>query len=312
MTGLLRAEVRRLTSRRLARYVAIAVFAITILTLGRIFLTSARDIDPRLQQIAAQQAEQDRIFCEEAKQRGEIDDAADCATPIGAYFDDPRLHARTALPGGVKTVAVVVGVLALVLGASYVGADWHIGTMQALLFWEPRRGRVMAAKAVALLGVVAAFSVVFHLVVYTGLYLIGATRGTTDGVTGGLHLSNLLTAGRGLVFGAVMALVGYAIAGLARNTVAALVAAFVYVVAVENAVRGLRPGWQRYLLTENTVALLNKRMDVAPASAKQLVDFSGEQAQYVLTSGRAALTLALYVGLLVGAFYLSFTRRDVT
>ena len=58
----------------------------------------------------------------------------------------PRRGAR-ATPG--SAVAVVVGLIALLLGTTFVGHDWNTGSMSNQLLFETRRLRVWAAKALA-------------------------------------------------------------------------------------------------------------------------------------------------------------------
>ena len=315
MISLLRAELRRFTARRLMRLLALLTFVLLVIVLGRVAMVSHRpdaaDIARRNEALQQESVRQ----CEEAKQRGDAPPDLDCLQFADGQFyaPDPRLHARTALPGGVDAIAVTVALLAFVAGASFVGAEWHSGTMQALLFWEPRRGRVLLAKGAALVVGTVAFLFVLQAVTYAGVALIAATRGTTEGVTSGLHQANVLTVLRSAVMVSFVALFAFALAGLARITAAALGVAFVYFAIIENLVRGLRPGWQRFLMSENFAAIVNKKTQVAPASARRFSDMFFEEPQmYTLTAGRAVLTVGIYLALLLGAFYLFFTRRDVT
>lgn len=318
MISLLRSEIRRLTSRRVARITALIVLGITLLTLGRVFMVSSKDAGPELAKATAQAAA-DRAQCEafrqNAQQQQELQfpDGFDCEEITASnYFNDPRLNGRDALSNGTKAVAVGVAIFAFAVAASFVGADWGAGTMQALLFWEPRRGRVLLAKGLALVAVVVAFLLFLEVVVYAALWLTAITRGTTEGMTAGLHNANVLTVLRGAVVVSVSALFGYAVAGLARHSGAALAGGFVYFVIVENLVRGLRPGWQRYLVGENFSAIVNKQTPVIRANADSLFTDEGLRLVYNLTGVRGAATLGLYLAVLLGAFYLSFTRRDVT
>jgi ABC-type transport system involved in multi-copper enzyme maturation permease subunit len=306
--SLIRSEVRRLTSRRLVRVLGALALVVVVLTLGRAFLTSSRDLGPEYQQ-AVEQADRFRRECETNPEQF----GGDCAQIVPEHFyNDPRVHARDALPDGVKAVAVGTAIVAFVVGASYVGADWAAGTLPALLFWEPRRTRVLLAKAAALVTVVFGFLLALEAFVYGVTYLTAATRGTTDGVTSGFHTANVLTGLRGAVIVSVTALVGYAVAGLARHTGAALGAAFVYFAIVENLIRGLRPGWQRFLVAENLASIMEKRVDVAPARARDIIDAAFGPDRFILTGVRGTVTLAIYLAILLGAFYVVFTRRDVT
>jgi ABC-type transport system involved in multi-copper enzyme maturation permease subunit len=330
--GLLVSEVRRLTARRMARILAVAALVVIVLVEGKAFLSSNRDLAAARRRAAANagvldvKGERFRLECESLKASDQLPPDLDCASPQAVelvqgrvelpteadFFQDPRLHAAEHLPGGARAVTVGVAIIGFVVGASYVGADWHAGTMQALLFWEPRRARVLLAKALALVGVVVAFAAVLQVLVYGATYLTAATRGTTEGVTGGLQMSVLLTVLRGMAVVSVTSLLGFGVAGLARVTAASLGVAFVYFVILENLIRGLRPGWQRYLFSENVSAVLLKKLQVSPAHRTRGEIFGGEELFYQLTGVRGAVTLAVYLGLLLGAFYVTFARRDVT
>lgn len=315
MISLLRAEIRRFAARRLMRVLAAGALVLLVLILGRVAMVHSntfRQVD------GVQQQEQARAECERAKAQGHAPPDFDCDRivfePGPGFVDDDRLHARTALGAAALGVAIAVGLLAFVAAASFVGADWHHGTMQALLFWEPRRGRVLFAKGAAAVAVPVAFLLVMEAVAYGLTYVIAATRGTTAGATSGLHTANLLLVLRGAVFVGVVALLGYAIAGLARITGAALGAAFVYFAILENVVMAFRPGWERYLVSRNVSAILAKEVPVQPAGRRALFDESGFpfDNMYTLTGVRGAVTLAIYLAILLGAYYLVFTRRDVT
>jgi hypothetical protein len=147
--------------------------------------------------------------------------------------------------------------------------------------------------------------------VYGADQLIGATRGTTEGLTAGLQMSALLTVARGMLIVSATALLGFAIAGLARVTAAALGFAFGYFVIVENLIKFLRPGWERFLFSPNINAVLLLKQDVAPAHAKRL-HIEGLDMGYTLHAVRGTITLAVYLAVLVGLFAWTFRRRDVT
>ena len=320
MISLVRSEITRLTSRRVARVTALVILAIIVLTLGRLFLVSSNDAGPELAKAEAAAAAQ-RAQCEFAQQaaqngqfEGEVGPEGFQCDQITAsdFFNDPRLVARDALRDGTKAVAVGVAIFAFAIGASYVGADWGAGTMQALLFWETRRGRVLFAKAAALVSVLVAFVAFATVIVYAGLWLIALTRGTTEGATGGFHVANVLTMLRGALLVSFTGLFGFAVAGLARHSGASLFGGFVYFVIVENLLRGLRPQWERWLLAENFSAVLNKRTPLFLEQAVSGIDELGRRDVYMLSGVRGSVMLGFYLALLLGAFYLAFTRRDVT
>jgi ABC-2 type transport system permease protein len=331
VTGLLRAELRRLYSRRLVRVlVALALLLILIVEV-RAFFVSNRDLDAAHRRAAAEaqraQNGDNGLFavqaCERARAAGRLPPDAQCPTvedfrnqePQNPddYFQDPRFHSAKYLRDGARAVAGGMAMLAFIIGASFVGAEWHAGTMQALLLWESRRIRVVVAKAAALVLGLVAVTAALQAVVYGADLLIGATRGTTAGLTSGLHMSALLTVARGMLIVSATALLGFAIAGLARVTAAALGFAFGYFVIVENLIRFLRPGWERFLFTPNINAVLLLKQDVAPAHATRVhIEGLDVGNAYTLHAVRGVITLAIYLGILVGLFAWTFRRRDVT
>jgi ABC-type transport system involved in multi-copper enzyme maturation permease subunit len=333
MGNLLLVELRRLTARRVVRLLMLAVLAIVLIVEVRAFAVSDRNVAAARRAAAAQQANIETKLadptgiCERLKEQRQAPPDLDCASPQGQdlarrvvlsgasaeeLYRDPRLFARDALPSGAHAVVVGMAIIAFLVGATYVGAEWNAGTMQALLFWEPRRGRVLLAKGVALVAVTIAATAALQVLVYGMTYLVAATRGSTAGVTAGLQTSVLLLGLRGLVVVVCTSLLGFGIAGLARVTAAAMGAGFVYFVILENLLRGLRPGWERYLFSENVIAVLQKSFPVAPAHRSVARALSGQQALYQLSGVRGAVTLAVYLAILLGVFYGVFTRRDVT
>lgn len=336
MRGLLVAELRRLSARRLVRALGALALLVVLIVQVRAFVVSDRDLAGarrRAEQTAQESGPPYDVlvgYCRDRQRAGELPPEVDCTTreavqqtrdEMGfssdwqSYYRDPRLSARRSLPDNARGIAVAGALLGFLVGASFVGAEWHAGTMQALLFWEPRRDLVLLAKALALVGGLAAFVLGVQAVMWGGTMLTAATRGSTDGVTAGFQVSVLLTVLRGLVVTSIAALLGFAIAGIARLTAAALGFALVYFVIVENVIRGVRLGWQRFLFTENVVAILLKRIEVAPPSGSSFADSGGVgEVQHTAYLGgvRGTVTIALYLALLLGAFYASFKRRDVT
>jgi ABC-type transport system involved in multi-copper enzyme maturation permease subunit len=301
VNGLLRAEVKRLVSRRLARVVALVFLGILLLVQ---VVGAVRSRDPNAEErvdIAVA-----RQYCEDAKASGEFEPDGDCDQVYTS--EDPRYNAKDLLPDAAGSVAVAAAIVGFVVGASYVGAEWAAGTMQALLFWEPRRWRVLLAKGLALVGVMVAFTVAMEVVCFATTLLVGATRGSNEGVSGVLG-DAFSTAGRGLIVVTFTSLLGFAVAGLTRVTGAALGAAFVYFAILEQVVAGLRPGLFRYLIAPNIGAVMTGGLSV-PAGRGE--DDFGETVEILLSVTRGTLTLAVYLVIVLGAFYAVFSRRDVT
>jgi hypothetical protein len=185
---LLRVELLRLRSRRLVKIVASLLLVIIAITGVAIFLTHR----------------------------------VDSARPEKAF------NVREELDGLLTVFGVFSGIAMFLIGASAAGAEWAAGTMQSLLYWEPRRVRVMLAKIGALLVLATVVVLLVELLVVVAAFVAGASRGSTDGVTGGLRTSLLLLLVRAVGFAWFAAVAGFAIAFGTRNTGAALGAAFVY------------------------------------------------------------------------------------
>src|SRR3954452_10016812 len=201
-------------------------------------------------------------------------------------------------------VQAIVGLgagLGFVLGASAGGAEWAQKTVQALLFWETRRVRVIVAKVAALSAVAAAFVVLGQLLTIAGTRLVALTSGTTNGYTGHVWTDILGTQSRGLLLTALTAVAAFSIASLTRNTGAALGAAFLYFVIIEQVIHAWKPWTAKYLLTPNVAALVAGH-----------VDLSDEAKVVVINSGRAGVTIFVYVAVLLGVPTALFVRRDVT
>lgn len=159
-----------------------------------------------------------------------------------------ELHTLPDVLMGTSLVLVIVG---WVFGASFVGAEWHAGTITTLLTWEPRRGRVMTAKVVAALVSVFLVTMAIQGLLAAGLTIDAVAAGSTAGVDTGTFTSAAGVAVRVALLSTFFAGFGFGLASIGRNTAAALGVGFGYIVIVENVVRGFRPGWAGWLLTDN-------------------------------------------------------------
>ncbi len=237
-SGLVRAELRRLRLRRLLVLLALGYLALLLLGLTAQFFTHSRS-DAGARAAAEQQAAEQRAGCERYRAEFERnpppgagpDEGPPCEE-IGAaqnYYFDPRYNVAAALPGGVSATAGTFAVIAFVVGASAVGAEWSAKTLPGLLVWEPRRLRVLMAKLAALAMVVAALAALMQALTIGAGALTGSQRGTfadVPGVPGGFWAALLLQSGRGVALALIGAVVGFAVATFTRNTGAALGLAF--------------------------------------------------------------------------------------
>jgi ABC-2 type transport system permease protein len=209
-------------------------------------------------------------------------------------------------------IVVAVSLLGFVIGTSFIGAEWASGKLASLLTWEPRRLRVLAAKlgaGIVVLVVVGAVAIGLGL---AGSWLIAASRGTTAGTTS--HAVNLMIArgARGLLLIGLLTGAGCAIAGFTRHTVAAVVATVAYLVIVENILRHLEPGWERWFLMSNAAAVLTGKVRLfLPPQRGALSTFTQQPTFFVLHASRGLIYLTALLVALVGIWAFTFTHRDI-
>jgi ABC-type transport system involved in multi-copper enzyme maturation permease subunit len=193
-------------------------------------------------------------------------------------------------------------IVAYVTGATAGGAEWAARTVEAVLVWEPRRVRLLLTKATVLAVTIALAAVLVQVLVGALTRLAVAGEGTMTGA-GDDFWSDYVGNAASVVALAVLATVlGFAVASLTRNTGFAMGAAFVYLGILDHAL-SLLPDWiEPFTVNKNVAALLSHGFDIQHADGTVTT----------LTTGRAAVTLVLYVGLILFAATALFRRRDVT
>lgn len=312
MTGLLQAELLRLTSRRLFRLLAVAAIVAIIASAVIAFVQSSDDPNaglPAARRDAAMcEAERDRF----AREAGpEAIKGFDCPTvdELRVEYDKRFVYADT-MPTATRGVAVALFVLAMVVAASFVGADWGTGSTTTLLTWEPRRGRVLAAKVIVAASTLALAAAVLLALLDVVFLPVGMLRGTTEGLDGSTWwtLAGAWLRGAGLVaFGAIVA---SGVATIARNTVAVVGLAFAYGVILDPILGAIRQGRLRPWLLQHNVPRLLGFPDVPQPNPTPGEIF----AQQVATLGplRPAVLLSIYAAVIIAAAYAVMRSRDVT
>lgn len=328
--SLARAEVRRFTSRRLVRL----LLALSVLLFVGGMVLATLEYAQTTPAIVAEATERRQALLEEQEgyrqqclaQPVPPDVPAGttpeqlCGTPttveqlgsVENFLDKRPFTLDGDGRSGLLAVAIATAGLAFLLGATYVGAEWSTRSMVALLFWEPRRLKVMVTKLLVLAAASALLGVVAQAAwLLVARYVLAATRGTTavpDGTWGEL----VAGAGRGVLLVVLLGLLGFGIANLLRNTAASFGVAFVWFVIAENVLRGLVPASRPYLLTESAVALLTQggsRVYVNEAT----VDAQGfsSSREIVISNLQGGLVLTAVVAAVVALGVLLFARRDL-
>lgn len=325
--SLFRAEVHRFTARRMVR--VLVALALVAFALGvAIAMTQfAQPTEAALTEARAEMAaqlrmeEQFRQEClQDANRPEDVSPEEFCGPPpseenleLAWFMDKSPFVLADQLPGGSIGVGGAAAALAFVLGATYIGAEWSTRSIVALLFWEPRRLRVIATKVAVTVLAALALAVVALALWYAAAYLLASTRGTTE-LPPGFWGDLLAQQGRVVVLIVLAALGGFALANLIRNTGAALGVMFVYFAVVETAVGILFARGQQFLISSNVGGLLVEGGLELFISGDVTFDEQGnvlEGTQVVISNLEGGLTLTAYVLalLLVGTWL--FKRRDL-
>jgi hypothetical protein len=331
-------ELRRLGKRRFTRYMTlIGLLVLAAVAVGT-FLTN-QQIGPEQRAAAERQAqaqyeeqarysEQERAACERAKAAGE--------QTTGRYPDDcsaitapPReaFEARWYLPSTFDfrenfgatliTYSAILALVAFVVGASFVGAEWSTGGMMNLLLWRPRRLGVLLTKLAALLTGVTAVTLLGAAAWTAAFWAVGSYRGSTARMTGGVWESFALTGLRGFALVVVAAVVGFALASVGRHTAFALggvlavavVGQFGLGVVLTLADVRFPEAW---LLPTYGLAWMNKQVKLENFEACNYSAMSVCQPDtFTITWQHASALLAVGLVLALGAALLSMRRRDI-
>jgi ABC-2 type transport system permease protein len=319
---LTRVEILRLWSRRLLRVVGALVLLLVCIIVAVDAYQHSKDTTGEVATFNERRLagyEEARIQFEQDQEAGRI--PADASFPTRAEaeaepyicFPEPSSVATfdctpprfpyvvtQQLPEFGRAVAVICAIAAFLLGASAAGAEWAAGTMQALLFWEPRRIRVVLAKVLGLVIVVAVL-VIAAQALFTGAALLaGILRGTTAGLTGDFWISHLLLVTRAVGIAGFAAVLGFSIAFGARVTAAAVGVGFIYFAVLEQLLVAWKAWLANYLVGPLLVGWLNYGFDE---------EFGGELR---LSGQRAGVTLAVYAVAILFVATVWFRQRDVT
>jgi hypothetical protein len=339
--NLVRAELRRLSMRRFTRWMLLFV----VLVLGAVVaiiaannrahtpeeLERARALGERELQAQERWMEEEIEACERAQQAGDAlqqEYPEDCeeirlwyqqdSDMIVEQFLPPTFHFRSEFGNLITAFTGVLALLAFIVGASFVGAEWRSGGMTNLLLWRPRRLGVLSAKLGTLLGALTGLVVLLGALWTAALWLVASYRGITDTMTSGAWQSFGLTGLRGLTLVLVAGAVGFALASIGRHTATALgaaIAAFVVgFVAMSVLVFSVGVRYPDAWLWPNYLgAWMNKSVTFTDYGSCDFgpSDFC-EPEQFELTWQVAGVGMAGVVVLLVGGALWHIRSRDVT
>ncbi|MGW4026011.1 ABC transporter permease [Streptomyces sp. NPDC005009] len=210
--------------------------------------------------------------------------AAALVTVLGAVFVglSGSLQPDDTVLGGSLTLSVVALMVAGVVGALTVCGEYSSGTIVTTLTATPRRGRVLAAKATLLAGVLYALALTSCTVAYLlGDAVLDDTRSQGEPLPALFGIAALFSA---------VGLLGLAIGTLVRHTAGA-VTAVVAVLLLPSLFGPLLGDLQRWLTGATPTAALEKLTQTSDASP-EAVGSLGAWPSLALVTGYTALALA--------------------
>jgi ABC-2 type transport system permease protein len=326
-------ELRRLFARRLVRLTLVGAFVSVLLVDGLIGARSSKDIagaqatalrveQQQYQDCLAAVGQADgptRNDCDRERPAAQAkaclaqasenrSGPADCARIKDMYLNDPRFHFADHTTDLLTGTTLILLAIAVVVGASALGGEWQSGTFAALLTWEPRRQRVLAAKLVAPVVAMAALAAVVLPLITAGAWLAADLRGTTAGTTGHVWASAAAQYGRCVGLVALASLSAAGLAALTRHTVAAVGIVGGYLIAGEM-VGGIVSGWWRqHGLFAHLVALIRGTWSFSTPVRTA----TGEQFKVqTLHAASGAVLVSIVAVVIAGAAALMLARRDV-
>ncbi len=321
--SLLRSELHRFRSRRFIQVVLVLALAGWIVATG-IALTqygtpSEAEIARAEQQITTD-LEMNEQFRQECLTDIEIPEGASpdvfCGAPqtradmeLSWYLDTAPFDFASTGTGGALGFAAISAVIAALVGATWIGAEWSSRSLIALLFWAPRRMQVMGVKLAVLVGAATVLGVVAQVAWLAMSGILRLVVGRDTELPAGFWSDLLQTQARGVLLTVIAALLAFGLANLVRNTGAALGIAFVYLVIVESAVRGMRPLWQPWLLSENALGLVRQGGTIIYVYDDR-PNINGPT-EYYLGHLQSGVFLGLVTLVVVGVGVLLFAKRDL-
>ncbi len=327
---LLRAELTRLTRRQASWWLIIATLALVGIYSYGAFSASSPPT-------ASEQASYDRAYeaavndwsengdliisnCyqeeNQAKARGQKDVDFGC-DELGPPQRDEFMWHPPALKGLLDRMSRVptplFGLIALMLGATFVGAEFTTGSMATWLTFEPRRGRVFASKmaAAGIGGLVVGLVGLGLTALLT--WATSAAFGNPTGFGDGEVVRIIGQLVRAVIVVTMLGLVGAAAAFVVRHSAAVAGLALAYLVGIEGILIYAISWLPRWTLSVNMYAFIVGRNSYSIRECLPAADgaMSCTSRQAWLVWPEATVYLFALLAALIAAGWLVYRRRDV-
>lgn len=319
MRRLFRVELTRLRWRRAVILLLLAAVVVPAFIAFSVIWDTRPPSQAELDQVRSSAAPE-IARCERHPNRFGVPKAELCEEQIlGWYTDNQPLRLGQQRHESGVAVAAVLTLLVMLAGTTFAGHDWNSGSISNQLLFEPRRGRVWAAKGLVVLLAAFVTSAVVSAAFWLTLWLVVRSRDLP--VPDGVLVDCLELALRGSVFAAVAALGAFAMTMLFRSTVATLGILFAVVLAGSLFFAALGVS-ERWFPHKNVAAVVKNGthyyVEVPERCFSDRERQREEPPEGSECDQRRELSLAdgsLYYGVLLlgagSASVLSFRRRDV-
>lgn len=228
MMRLLRAELGRIRSRRMTWIIAAlatALLGLIVYGVGQSSAPLSEAEQQRAQQAYERHGEEMRQQClqDQARERERspgVDFHCDGIAPRPESFGKPVPKLGEVWPQAQSPATIFLGFLALLLGGSWVAAEFTTGSMGTWLTYEPRRTRVFVTKMLAVVIALTLGAVVATAAFFAGIWGVFAYHGVAVELDRNGWVDVALAAGRMVAFPVLTGLGGAALGFLTRHTAA--------------------------------------------------------------------------------------------
>ncbi len=326
-------ELRRYGARAGVRWLLVAMLGIVAMTAFAAYRSSIPPTQAQLdeaQRVYAEQLDsweengerqiQDCRDAEAAERERNPDEPIDfgcegMTAPEPEWFLPHRTTFAEAASGWVEQLSTFLLLVTVVVGATFVAAEFSSGSISTWLTFEPRRGRVFASK-VAVAALVTGVAVLVASAVFVGAaWLVCRVNGALGDVTPELWADVTHRVLRTGALSVGTAALGAALAFLLRHTAAAIAVVFAWMVILENILSSFVEGYARWTVQTNMTAWIQGGLTRQVGSTMCSTDASGvttcDGESLTVTMAQSGVFLLGVVVAVTAVAFVVFRRRDV-
>lgn len=325
MFRLIGVELRRFGKRTAFRWAGIALIAVVGLTLFSAYHsanpTNSSSVaqaqamaDEANEQNSAYFAEGGECEKEEAAAGPGVDMDCDYVPELATaadYMPESKTYSDQSV-GNTSALASLFAFVALVIGISFVTAEFSSGAITNWLTFQPRRGWVYASKAIAVSTGVGLAAAAILALFYGGQRLAYGAQNALGDQFNHAAQQNLEMSGRILVLAVIAALMGMALGVLLRHAALAIGLLFGYLIA-ETMLLALVSSTWRWALTPRIAAWIDGSYEISGQDGCATLGADGScvvVSHYIFQASAGWYLLGTTVAMTAFAWAV-FRRRDV-